>query len=101
MTREQYAITDIRNVRNLRSKLSEEELMHKLSFHFDLSLRAEILTQDIQMLEALLNLLAQWEDVMPSTSGAYTYNTDNASKPRHASETEIRHVRGKLRGYIY
>ena len=84
LTREQYVIKEIAKVKYLRPELSEAELVHKLSYHFDVNIRTAILTQGINTLEALLNMLTQWEDVMPSAKVQYTSDTP---KPSYKSDT--------------
>lgn len=50
----------------------EAELVHKLSCHFEYNLKTAIITQGVQTLEALLNLLAQWEDDIINQDSIYT-----------------------------
>lgn len=57
--------------------------MHKLSFNFDINLHMAILTQGIQILNAFLNMLQEWEDVMTSAKPTFTTNTYNGQKHTH------------------
>ena len=62
-SREAYVIVIVARAKHLKPKLTDSELVNKLSYHFDRDINVAVMTRGTTTIEELLLMLAQWEKI--------------------------------------